>query len=101
VLLMTGAFGAVDPRDDRQWTFEADAHGNDYRARLARLAAELHAEFLDMTAHWGRCVREPGKDLAWFKRDAIHANERGEQVIGGILAAHLAPPVAPVDVPKK
>ena len=45
-----------------------------------------------MTDAWGRYVRASGKDLNWFKRDEVHANERGEQVIGRILAAHLAPP---------
>ena len=93
VLLMTGAFGTVDPRDDRQWTFDVDPRGNDYRARLRRLADETNCGFLDMTAHWGRYVRESGKQLDWFKRDPVHANERGEQILGRILAAHLAPPV--------
>ena len=38
---------------------------------------------------WGRYIRESGKDLNWFKRDSIHANIRGEQILGRILAAHL------------
>jgi hypothetical protein len=46
-----------------------------------------------MTAWWGRTIRESGKDLDRFKRDPIHANIRGEQILGHILAAHLAPPV--------
>jgi hypothetical protein len=94
VLLMTGAFGPVDPRDDKQWRFEVDPKGADYRARLKRLADEEHAGFLDMSAWWGRYIRESGKDLDWFKRDPIHANIRGEQVLGHILAGHLAPPVS-------
>ena len=93
VLLMTGAFGTTNPRDDKQWRFEIDPKGNDYRARLMRLAAEVNAGFLDMTGQWGKYVRESGRDLEWFKRDTIHANERGEQILGRILAAHLAPPV--------
>ena len=93
VLLMTGAFGPTDPRDDKQWRFDIDPKGTDYRAKLKRLSDDLHAGFLDMTAHWGRYVRDSGKELGWFKRDPIHANERGEQVLGHILAAHLAPPV--------
>lgn len=93
VLLMTGAFGAVDPRDDKQWKFEIDPEGKDYRAALQRLAKELNAGFLDMTAHWGKYVRDSGKELDWFKRDPIHANERGEQILGRILVAHLSPPL--------
>jgi hypothetical protein len=94
VLLMTGAFGYVDPRDDKQWSFEIDPTGKDYRARLRKLADDEKAAFLDMTAYWGKYIRESGKDLNWFKRDAVHANERGMQVLGQILAGSFAPPVA-------
>lgn len=93
VLLMTGAFGPTDPRDDKQWRFDIDPKGADYRAKLKRLADGLHAGFLDMTAQWGKYIRDSGKDLTWFKRDAVHANERGEQILGRILAAHLTLPV--------
>jgi hypothetical protein len=95
VLLMTGAFGNVDPRDDRQWRYGLDADGNDYRAKLFRLARDQQCGFLDMTAEWGRYVRESGKGLEWFKRDPVHANERGEQILGRVLAAHLSPPPRP------
>jgi hypothetical protein len=91
VLLMSGAFGTVNPRDDKQWRFEIDPQGTNYRARLKRLADEEKTGFLDMTAYWGRYIRESGKDLDWFKRDPIHANTRGEQILGRILVAHLAP----------
>jgi hypothetical protein len=89
VLLMTGAFGAMDPRDDKQWQEKIDPVGRDYRARLFRLSQELKTGFIDMSAIWGRYIRGSGKDLDWFKRDAIHANIRGEQILGRILVAHL------------
>lgn len=91
ILLLSGAFGDVDPRDDRKWAFEADPAGHDYRARLARLAKEMGTAFLDLHAHWGKYIRSSGRELAWFKRDPIHANERGEQVLGRILERHFAP----------
>jgi acetyl esterase/lipase len=97
VLLMTGAFGATDPRDDKAWRFEIDPQGQDCRARLRRLAAEVKAGFLDMHAHWGKYVREAGKELDWWKRDPVHANERGEQILGRILLEHLSPSVADGD----
>lgn len=90
VLLMTGAFGKVDPRCEDQWSFEIPP-GDNYRARLRDLAEEVKAGFIDMTAHWGRYVRDSGMELDWFKRDPIHANHRGEQILGRILAAHLSP----------
>jgi dienelactone hydrolase len=89
ILLMSGAFGDVDPRDDRQWTFDIPAAGDDYRARLKHLAEETGVAFLDMTALWGKYVRESGKDLDYFKRDPIHANERGEQILGRILLGYF------------
>jgi hypothetical protein len=78
VLLISGAFGAVDPRDDKQWRFDIDPKGTDYRSRLKRLAGEEKTAFLDMSAYWGRYIRDSGKELAWFKRDPIHANTRAD-----------------------
>lgn len=92
-LLMTGAFGSVDPRDETQWQKINDPrHYSDYRKGLENLADEVHAAFLDMEAAWGRYVRDSGKELDWFKRDPIHANERGEQILGHILANYLSYP---------
>ena len=81
------------PARRQAMALEVDPKGTDYRARLKRLADEEHAGFLDMSAWWGRYIRESGKDLDWLKHDPIHANIRGEQVLGHILAGHLAPPV--------
>jgi glyoxylase-like metal-dependent hydrolase (beta-lactamase superfamily II) len=93
ILLMTGAFGDVDPRRQSQWQRISDPnHHSDYRRGLESLAREAGAGFLDMEAAWGRYIRRCGRDLGWFKRDPIHANERGEQIIGRILAAYLSVP---------
>ena len=91
VLLMTGAFGYTDPRDDKQWQSQFDLHGKDYRARLFQLSREMKTGFLDMFGAWGQYVRDSRKELVWFKRDAVHANERGEQILGHILATYLTP----------
>lgn len=91
VLLITPAFGRVDPRDDAQWTFEIPESPSDYRYALRALAASAGTGFLDMTAHWGRYIRESGHEIGWFKRDEVHANGRGQQILGRILAAHLGP----------
>jgi len=92
ILLMTGAFGRVDPREEAQWQRISDPnHYSEYRRELEKLARQSGAAFLDMEAAWGHYIRECGKDLEWFKRDPIHANERGEQILGHILAAYLSP----------
>lgn len=92
ILLMTGAFGRVDPRDEEQWTKISDPnHFSDYRRDLERLAREVGAAFLDMEFAWGDYIRRSERDLDWFKRDPIHANDRGEQILGHILATYLTP----------
>jgi len=97
ILLLTGAFGRVDPRDDSQWQRISDPnHYSDYRKGLEHLAREVGTAFLDMEAAWAKYIRQSGKDLDWFKRDPIHANERGEQILGHILAAYLCPDPAAV-----
>lgn len=90
ILLMTGAFGRVDPSDDKQWKLEINPETNDYRAKLLRLSREMKCAFLDMRGPWGQYIRNSGKQLDWFKRDVVHANERGEQIIGRILARYLS-----------
>ncbi len=91
ILVMTGCFGSTDPRDDKQWKYEIDPAASDYRARLMRMAAEEKVEFLDMMGPWGKYIRESGKELEWFKRDPVHANSRGEAVLGRILLAWFSP----------
>ena len=93
VLLMTGAFGQTDPRDEKSWQAIRDPQSySEYRKGLEALAYEMSTAFLDMGAAWGAYIRQSGKDLDWFKRDPIHANERGEQILGHILAGHLSYP---------
>jgi len=93
ILLMTGAFGNVDPRDDEQWQKISDReHYGEYRKGLEELARDTGAAFLDMEAAWAGYIRESGKDLDWFKRDPVHANERGEQILGRILECYFSLP---------
>jgi len=93
ILLMTGAFGNVDPRDDNQWQRISDrAHFSEYRKGLGLLARKTDAAFLDMEAAWAGYIRKSGKDLDFFKRDPIHANERGEQILGRILESYFTLP---------
>ncbi len=94
VLLMTGPFGDLDPRDNTKWQFDI-TDAKSYRARLRDLADETKSAFLDMFAHWGKYVRDSGHEIGWFKRDIVHANARGEQILGQILARYLSPSSPP------
>lgn len=91
ILLLSGPFGNVDPIREEDWKPVADPRAGTFRSRLARLAAETHVEFMDLKGAWGEYIRGAGKDLDWFKRDQVHANERGEQILGRILASYFAP----------
>jgi len=93
ILLMTGAFGATDPRKDDQWQGISDPSSySDYRKGLEKLAGEVGAAFLDLEAAWATYIRDSGKDLTSFQRDPIHANAQGEQILGHILANYLSYP---------
>lgn len=97
ILLMSGAFGSVDPYDQQQWRRIIDPdHYSAYREGLEALSQELGTGFLDMEAHWAIYLRNTGKELDSFKRDPVHANAQGEQILGRILANHLSlDPVVP------
>jgi|GEM_PF-408411 len=101
ILLMTGAFGQVDPSDESQWKkISVPNHFSNYRKGLEKLADEVGAAFLDMEAAWAKYIRRCGRDLDWFKRDPIHANERGEQILGRILAKYISPHTADANSPR-
>ena len=91
ILLMTGPFGFLDPRDDAQWKKVADPPPGDYRRKLPEIAREFQAGFLDMQLAWGEYVRASGLTVDKFKRDAVHANPEGEQILGQVLLRYFAP----------
>ena len=91
ILLTTGPFGRVDPNDETQWAAILHPPKDHYRLKLQALAAEQKTAFLDMQLLWGQYVRAAGKPVTTFKRDVVHANPTGEQILARILAQHLAP----------
>ena len=102
ILLMSGAFGNVDPFDQSQWRRIIDpAYYSDYRKDLEVLANELGTAFLDMEAHWAIYLRNRAKDREHFKRDPVHANIQGEQILGHILAEYLSPTPLATDMGAK
>lgn len=91
ILVMTPVFGRIDPRTDKDWTYEVDPTGQNFRSRLYRMAQEEKVEFLDMTGPWGEYIRQSDKCRGWFMRDPVHANERGFQILGRILEIYFMP----------
>jgi len=62
----------------------------EYGPKLKALADELHCGFVDVTRSWADYIRQSGWRTDDFKRDAVHANSRGEQILGRILTAWFA-----------
>jgi lysophospholipase L1-like esterase len=91
ILLLTPAFGFEGSDFIKDWTYAVKPDGSDYRARLMRLASEEKCEFLDMTGPWWQYVQNSGKTYGWFRGDAVHANERGAQILARILEKYFAP----------
>ncbi|MDZ7615696.1 MAG: SGNH/GDSL hydrolase family protein [Patescibacteria group bacterium] len=86
VLLLTPVFGSL--RDDhiRTFTREIDTTTDNFRHNMQKVAAEEQCAFFDMTGPWWESIQTSGKTPGWFMGDAVHANARGCQIIGRLLA---------------
>jgi len=87
ILLFTGAFGTADPRDPSELTKAHYSGTGEYGNALRRLAEEERCGFLDMTTPWAEYLRSAKVHPHLFYRDAVHANEYGEQILAKILIA--------------
>ncbi len=58
--------------------------------RLTGVARAENVEFLDMRTAWNTYLNHSSRPVEWFMRDSIHANARGKQAVGSILARYLA-----------
>jgi hypothetical protein len=58
---------------------------------LRRMTAEEKVEYLDMRAAWNDYLKSVNQPVEWFLRDPIHANSRGKQAVGQILARYFKP----------
>ena len=91
ILLTTGAFGAADPRAPEELAKAPHSGTGVYGAELKKLAREENCAFLDMTTPWAEYIRSSKLHPHLFYRDAVHANEHGEQILSKILTAFFQP----------
>ncbi|MBL9128583.1 MAG: hypothetical protein JNL97_13095, partial [Verrucomicrobiales bacterium] len=87
ILLFTGAFGTTDPRDEVALARAPHSGTGAYGEALRRLAREERCAYLDLTSPWAEYIRTSKRHPHLFYRDAVHANEYGEQMLGHILMA--------------
>lgn len=85
ILLATGCFGGIDPRDAKAMSRAQHSGTGDYGIQLKKLATEEKCAFLDMTTPWIQYINSSGKHPHVFYRDRVHANEYGEQIAAKIL----------------
>jgi lysophospholipase L1-like esterase len=93
ILLASGVFGTTDPRDAEALAKAPHSGSGDYGKSLKKLAVEEHCAYLDMTTPWAQYIRSSGLHPHRFYRDAVHANEYGEQILSKILMALFGPVV--------
>jgi hypothetical protein len=93
ILLGTGTFGSVDPRDEKSLARGINSGAGEYGAALKALAGEERCAYLDLTTPWAEYIRSSKLHPYRFYRDVSHANEYGEQILGKIMLAFwTAPP---------
>lgn len=85
VLLLTPVFGAMRDEHIRTYTREIDTTTDNFRYNMQKVAAEENCAFFDMTGPWWAYIQDSGKTPGWFMGDAVHANQRGCQIIGRLL----------------
>jgi lysophospholipase L1-like esterase len=90
ILLMTGAFGSADPRNDEELAAASHSATSPEGRALRSLAAAERCGFLDMTTPWSEYIRSSGLHPHLFYRDRVHANEHGEQILARILLAFFS-----------
>ena len=83
VLLLSPTFGAPADPTNQKWV--------DYRAQLQQLATEDKCGYFDMTVPWQEYIQSSTYALDSFKRDVVHANDRGKQILGRLMEKFLAP----------
>jgi hypothetical protein len=91
VLLISPVFGSVQGAFSVHWTPEPDEKAYPYRAQLRDLAAQEKCGFFDMTRPWMEYLKSSPYALDSFKRDPIHANDRGKQILGRLMEKFLGP----------
>lgn len=91
ILLGTGAFGTVDPRDAAALAHAPYSGTGEYGRQLRQLAESRGCAFLDFTTPWAEYLTSAGVHPHLFYRDPVHANEFGEQVLAKIIMSFLRP----------
>ncbi|MFW6060985.1 MAG: hypothetical protein ACODAQ_12460 [Phycisphaeraceae bacterium] len=67
------------------------ARAERFREVLAELAQEMGAGFFNLRAAWENYLNQIDTDAQSLRRDAVHANNLGRQVLARIMSRALYP----------
>ena len=88
ILVLSGSFGSK--QDPCQPDYRANP---DYRSRLKKLTREMDVAYFDLRSAWADYMRQACNDSSLsvedFKRDVVHANDKGKQVLGRLMFRHF------------
>lgn len=73
----------IEDEERRRRAIEAERA---FYAELAAMRDELRFADLDLRSVWEDYVEDCGRPRSWYQRDPIHANARGKQILGRIVA---------------
>lgn len=86
IMLLTPVFGVPTCEWNRDWTPEIDeSNTNSWRTIIRNIAREEKCAFFDMTGPLNGYIRDSGKVVGAYMRDAVHSNERGQILLGRLL----------------
>lgn len=91
VLLLSPTFGSPQAAFVTKWTPQPDKEAYPYRAELKELAEQEKCGFFDMTGPWWEYIKASPYAVDSFKRDVVHANDRGKQILGRLMREFFKP----------
>jgi hypothetical protein len=83
-----GGAGTLSDEERVRRAFEAERR---FYAELESMSRDLRIATLDLRSAWEAYLAGCGRARSWYQRDSIHANARGKQILGRIVAQCFRP----------
>ena len=89
ILVMSPVFGVEG--DKRRagwnvgWNSDPDKAEHPFRRQLRDMCAEEKVAFFDINAPWRQYILDSGTSVGYYHRDPVHANQRGQVLLGLLI----------------
>lgn len=104
IMVLTPVFGVEgNPKEhgwNVGWNYDPEKAAHPFRRELKRVAEEEKCAFFDINAPWRQYCLDSGKAMGYFHRDAVHANLRGQQLLGRLLESWFKQESQPAILPE-